>query len=76
VIPGLVGLLAAVTALPTGTDVDFDECDRHVDDDGDQVLMIEYRADDVGRTCAAYSASHAVVLRDRDLTPTGVHRWC
>ena len=54
----------------------YDECQRYVDDFGDQVLMIEYRAADFDETCAAYGAGHAVVLRDRDLTPAGVHRWC
>jgi hypothetical protein len=54
----------------------YDECRRYVDDFGDQVLMIEYRAEDFAETCATYGAAHAVVLRDRDLTPTGVHRWC
>ena len=38
--------------------------------------MVEYRAVDFDKTCAAYGASHPVVLRDRDLTPGGVHRWC
>ena len=54
----------------------YDECQRYVDDFGDQVLMVEYRAADFDATCASYGASHAVVLRDRDLTPSGVHRWC
>ena len=54
----------------------YDECRRYVDDFGDQVLMIEYRFDDFSETCTAYGATHAVVLRDRDLTPTGVHGWC
>ena len=54
----------------------YDECQRYVDDFGDQVLMIEYRAEDFAETCTTYGATHAVVLRDRDLTPTGVHRWC
>ena len=31
--------------------------------------MIEYRAEDFAETCTAYGATHAVVLRDRDLTP-------
>jgi hypothetical protein len=38
--------------------------------------MIEYRAADFDETCAAYGETHAVVLRDRDLTPEGVHEWC
>ena len=54
----------------------YDECGAYVDDFGDQVLMIEYRADDFEETCAAYGATHAVVLRDRDLSPEGVHEWC
>ena len=54
----------------------YDECQRYVDDFGDQVLMIEYRSGDFAETCTAYGTTHAVVLRDRDLTPTGVHGWC
>jgi hypothetical protein len=54
----------------------YDECHRYVDDFGDQVLMIEYRAADFEKTCAGWGATHAVVLRDRDLTPEGVHQWC
>jgi hypothetical protein len=54
----------------------YDECGRYVDHFGDQVLMVEYRTADFDKTCAAYGASHAVVLRDRELTPSGVHRWC
>ena len=38
--------------------------------------MIEYAAADFRATCAAYGDTHAVVLRDRDLSPEGVHRWC
>jgi hypothetical protein len=54
----------------------YGECQRYVDHFGDQVLMIEYRTSDFERTCAAWGATHAVVLRDRDLTPEGVHQWC
>ena len=54
----------------------YDECAAYVDDFGDQVLMVEYLAEDFEETCAAYGDTHAVVLRDRDLTPEGVHRWC
>ena len=54
----------------------YDECQRYVDDFGGQVLMIEYRLDDFAETCTSYGATHAVVLRDRDLTPSGVHGWC
>jgi hypothetical protein len=54
----------------------YDECDRYVAHYGTQVLMVEYRRADFDATCAAYGATHAVVLRDRDLTPDGVHAWC
>ena len=54
----------------------YDECQRYVDDFGDQVLMIEYDTGDFAETCTAYGATHAVELRDRDLTPDGVHGWC
>ena len=54
----------------------YDECDAYVEDFGDQVLMIEYRTADFEATCATYGATHAVVLRDRDLSPEGVHQWC
>jgi len=54
----------------------YDECGRYTEFFGDQVLMIEYRTPDFEKTCATYGATHAVVLRDRDLTPQGVHAWC
>jgi hypothetical protein len=54
----------------------YDECQRYVDRYGDQVLMVEYRAQDFAKTCAAFGTTHAVVLRDLDLTPEGVHQWC
>jgi glycosyl hydrolase family 114 len=54
----------------------YDECQRYVDDFGDQVLMIEYRTEDFAATCAGFGATHAVELRDRDLSPGGVHAWC
>ena len=54
----------------------YDECQRYVDDYGDQVLMIEYRTQDFAETCTDFGATHAVELRDRDLTPSGVHGWC
>jgi hypothetical protein len=40
------------------------------------VLVIEYRRQDFAKTCAAYGDRLAVVLRDRDLTPDGVRRFC
>jgi hypothetical protein len=54
----------------------YDECQRYVDHFGDQVLMVEYREQDFAATCASYGPTHAVELRDLDLTPGGVHRWC
>jgi hypothetical protein len=54
----------------------YDECRRYVGDFGDQVLMIEYREQDFEKTCASFGATHAVELRDLELTPQGVHRWC
>jgi hypothetical protein len=54
----------------------YDECQRYVDDFGDRVVMIEYRTEDFLETCAAYGPTHAVELRDLDLTPDGVHGWC
>ena len=54
----------------------YDECDAYVDDYADQVLVIEYRRRDFAETCAAHGSTLAVVLRDRDLTPGGIRRWC
>jgi hypothetical protein len=54
----------------------YDECSDYVEDYGDQVLAVEYRQRDFESTCAAYADLLPVVLRDRDLTPGGVHRWC
>ena len=54
----------------------YDECQRYVDDFGDQVLMIEYRTEDFLETCTGFGGTHAVELRDRDLSPGGVHGWC
>jgi hypothetical protein len=54
----------------------YGECAAYVEDFGDQVLMVEYRHGDFDSTCAGWGATHAVVLRDRDLSPEGVHRWC
>ena len=54
----------------------YDECQRYVGHFGGQVLMVEYRTEDFLETCTAYGDGHAVELRDRDLTPDGVHGWC
>ncbi|GAA1911096.1 endo alpha-1,4 polygalactosaminidase [Nocardioides hwasunensis] len=54
----------------------YDECGSYVDHYGEQVLVIEYRARDFAKTCRAYGEQLAVVLRDLDLSPDGVRRWC
>lgn len=54
----------------------YDECGSYVDSYGDQVLVIEYRSRDFARTCRDFGDRLAVVLRDRDLTPDGVRRFC
>ncbi len=54
----------------------YDECGRYVESYADHVLVVEYRARDFARTCTAYGDRVAVVLRDRDVTPDGVRRWC
>lgn len=54
----------------------YDECGRYTEAYGDRVLVVEYRARDFARTCAGFGDRLAVVLRDRDLTPGGVRRWC
>ena len=54
----------------------YDECGAYVDDFGDQVLMIEYSAADFRAACDAHGVTHAVVIRDRALSPEGVRRWC
>ena len=54
----------------------YDECEAYVDDFGDAVLAVEYRRKDFRHACAAVGDRLPVVLRDRDLTPDGVRRWC
>ena len=54
----------------------YDECGAYTDVYGDRVLVVEYRTRDFERTCAGFGDRLAVVLRDRDLTPDGVRRWC
>ncbi|HET6153359.1 MAG TPA: endo alpha-1,4 polygalactosaminidase [Marmoricola sp.] len=54
----------------------YDECGEYVAHYGSRVLVIEYRAKDFTKTCAAWGDRLAVVLRDRDLSPTGVRRFC
>lgn len=54
----------------------YRECAAYVEDYGDRVLAIEYRRADFRWTCSHVGDRLAVVLRDRDLTPSGVHAWC
>jgi hypothetical protein len=49
----------------------WDECGDYVAAYGAAVLMIEYRSQDFAAGCAAYGASHAIVLRDLNLVPEG-----
>jgi hypothetical protein len=52
------------------------ECAGYVATYGDEVLAVEYRRKDFRWTCRHYGDRLSVVLRDVDLTPTGVRRWC
>ncbi len=52
------------------------ECGSYVDSYGDRVYVVEYRRKDFRRTCASWGDRLAVVLRDLDLTPGGVHAYC
>ncbi len=54
----------------------YRECASYVRHYGDRVLAIEYRRADFDWTCAHVGDRLAVVLRDRDLTTTGVREWC
>ena len=54
----------------------YHECADYTRAYGDRVLAIEYRPTDFRWTCRRYGGRLAVVLRDRDLSPHGVHRWC
>ena len=54
----------------------YHECAAYARSYGARVLAIEYRARDFRWTCARYGDRLAVVLRDRDLSPTGVRRFC
>jgi hypothetical protein len=52
------------------------ECGSYVDSYGDLVYVVEYRRKDFRRTCNNWGDQLAVVLRDLDLTPGGVHDYC
>ncbi len=70
-----------------GTEIGFDfaiaeecgrwhECSSYTKFYGRRVLAIEYRRKDFDWTCDRYGDRLAVVLRDLDLSPTGVRTWC
>jgi hypothetical protein len=52
------------------------ECGEYVAHYGRRVLVVEYRRVDFEHTCARWGDRLAVVLRDRELLPDGVRRWC
>ncbi len=52
------------------------ECGSYVGHYGDQVLVVEYRRRDFRWTCRHWGERLPVVLRNRALTPDGVHDWC
>ena len=52
------------------------ECGAYVRHYGRRVLVIEYRRADFDVTCARWGSVLPVVLRDRELLPTGTRRWC
>ena len=54
----------------------WDECGAYVGHYGRRVLVVEYRRADFDASCAAWGATLAIVLRDRDLLPGGIHAWC
>ncbi|MCW2814226.1 MAG: hypothetical protein JWN84_1681 [Nocardioides sp.] len=54
----------------------YAECGRYVRHYGSRVLMVEYRRPDFDRACRTHGQTHAVVLRDLDLSPSYAPRWC
>ncbi len=54
----------------------YRECGAFVASYGRRVLSIEYRRADFDWTCDHFGSQLPVVLRDRDLSPTGVRAWC
>lgn len=54
----------------------YRECGAYTSAYGRRVLSIEYRHQDFRRTCRGFGDRLAVVLRDRQLRPDGVRRWC
>ena len=54
----------------------YRECAAYTRAYGARVLAVEYRPADFRWTCARFGDRLAVVRRDRDLSPRGVHEWC
>jgi hypothetical protein len=54
----------------------YRECSSYTKNYGRRVLSIEYRRVDFNWTCDHYGAKLPVVLRDLDLTPHGVRKFC
>ena len=54
----------------------YDECERYVDHFGDQVVLVEYGARWFRRACRDLGDTHAVVLRDRALSPAYEPTYC
>lgn len=54
----------------------YRECAAYTRVYGARVLAVEYRPADFRWTCERFGDRLAVVLRDRDLSPRGVHEWC
>ncbi len=52
------------------------ECDAYIESYGDHVLVVEYRSQDFDYACEHWGDQLAIVRRDLDLTPDGVHEWC
>lgn len=52
------------------------ECGDYVASYGNRVLVIEYRRVDFEAACQGWASRLAIVLRDLDLSPTGVRAWC
>lgn len=50
---------------------EYDECQDYVSAYGAAVLMIEYRKDKFEKGCSEFGATHAIVLRDPELVPSG-----
>ena len=54
----------------------YRECEAYTDVYGDRVIAIEYRRGDFRHTCSSVGDRIAVEMRDRDLSPSSVRRWC